>query len=106
VKDNKQADLTAYLFFNNVDDADRAATQFAGMSNAQRVVLNRVGPPASPKPIYSYKGIVEVSASDRKNLDAALVAGQKAGVKPDLEVVTRECLLWDNGPVVQQAKSA
>jgi hypothetical protein len=108
LKASNTADLTAYLFFNKLDDAERAATMFANLPKTpERIVMNRVSDHSpSPNPIYSYKGIVEVSTSSRKDLDAALLAGQKAGVKPELEVLTRECLLWDHGPVTQTAKSA
>jgi hypothetical protein len=108
LKAGNAADFVAYLFFDTAADAERAAATFAGMANApERVVFDKVADYApSPNPIYSYKGIVEVGARQRKDLDAALVAAQKAGVKPALEVVTRECLLWDNGPVQQAAKTA
>jgi hypothetical protein len=101
LKASRTADLSAYLFFNKAEDAERAATTFANLAKApERVVMNRTSDHApSPNPIYGYKGIVEIATSNRKELDAVLVAGQKAGLKPDLEVVTRECLLWDNGPV-------
>jgi hypothetical protein len=108
VKANDTAELTAYLFFNKAEEADHAAMVFAGLAQApERVVTNKVSEHApSPNPIYRYKGIVEVSCTQRHDLDATLVAGQKAGVRPELEVVTRECLLWDNGPVQRTAKLA
>ena len=98
-----EAELTAYLFFEDAADAETAAKTLvdaSGPERPSRVVLNRVSDQAPvPDPIYTYQGIVEVSAPDRAELDALLVAGAGGGVQPDLEVVTRQCLLWDDGPV-------
>jgi len=60
---------------------------------AERVAMNRVtDQAASATPLLSYKGIVEVAAGSRREIDAILTA---AAVKADLVVVARECLLWD-----------
>jgi hypothetical protein len=105
---NHSADITAFLFFDKAEDAERAAALFTKLSPPLgRVVMNAVADYApSPTPIYGYRGIVELSSSDRNDLDNVLVAGQRAGIKPDLEVITRECLLWDHGPVKQAVASA
>ena len=100
-------DVTAYLFFNDVNAAVRAATTFANLKTpnaAERVAMNRVtDQAASSTPLLSYKGIVEVAAGSRKDLEAILTA---AAVTAELVVVARECLLWDHGHVHQVAKSA
>jgi hypothetical protein len=108
LKDDKAPKFTAYLFFDRADAAELAAATFANLAKApERVIMNRVAEYApSPNPIYGYKGIVEVAHSDRKSLDAALAAAHDAGVRPDLEVTARECLLWDGGPIPQVAESA
>jgi hypothetical protein len=66
-------DVTAYLFFDDVDAARRAATVFANLKppNAvERVAMNRVtDEAASATPLLSYKGIVEVAAGSRKEMD-------------------------------------
>jgi hypothetical protein len=92
-------DVTAYLFFDDADVAARAADRFAKLEAKapERVVLNRdLGRKMSSKPRINYRGIVEVAARSREDLEAMLSA---SGVKADLVVLTHECLLWDNGPV-------
>jgi hypothetical protein len=100
-------DVTAYLFFNDADAANRAAAVFANLkvpNAAERVAMNRVtDQAASATPLLGYKGIVEVAAASRKALDEILTA---AAAKADLVVVARECLLWDHGAVHQSARSA
>jgi hypothetical protein len=99
---NCPADFTAYLFFEGAADAEaagRTLVSVSGPTGRSRIVLNRVSSEAVvPDPVYTFQGIVEVSAPERAALDALLVAGAAAGVRPDLEVMTRQCLLWDDGP--------
>jgi hypothetical protein len=100
LKPGGMTDVTAYLWFHNRDHAERAAAHFAKLTTPHapmRVAISRVtDTPLSEKPLNTYKAVVDVAARDRKELDAVLTA---APVKADLVVVTRDCLLWHNGPV-------
>jgi hypothetical protein len=101
VKAGGLTDVTGYLFFRDADAAERAAGTFAKLTSPkapERVVMNRVERMASPTPLIDYKGIVEVAARNRADLDAMLGA---AGVKADLVVAAHEVLLWDHGPVAR-----
>lgn len=99
VKAGGLSEVTAYLFFNDAEPAERAAAAFAKLAAPQaavRVAMNRVTRMASRTPLINYKGVVEIAARDRVELDAMLAA---AGAKADLVVVAKECLLWERGPV-------
>jgi hypothetical protein len=107
LKSGGLTDITAYLWFYRPDEAELAGAKFAKVTVPhvpERVAINRVmDKPLSQRPLNNYKGVVEVAARDRKELDAILAA---AAVKADLIVITRECLLWHNGPVQQSVGSA
>jgi hypothetical protein len=104
VKPGRLTEVTAYLWYKNVADAEQAAAKLAKVTSPApaRIALSRVlDQPVSKTPLNHYKGIAEVGANERKDLDAILKA---AGVAGDVTIVAHDVLL--DGSADQVLKSA
>jgi len=98
IRDAGPADVTAFLFFNDVGQARTVADGLAAQGEKpDRVVVNRVRDDlkASATPKLHYKAIVEAACTSAEKLKAALGDSWR---KADLAVVTREAILCDIKP--------
>ncbi|HEY3697483.1 EthD domain-containing protein [Phenylobacterium sp.] len=98
LSDDGAGRTTAYLWFNDLDAARRAAETAAagaeGRPAPNRVVLNRVSEPNPYPCVLPFKAIVEISARDTDGLRRVLGADGADPLRSDLAVVAREAILW------------
>jgi hypothetical protein len=96
VKSGARGGMTAFLFFNSVDQAQFVLDTFTSHKNSTRLILNRVREDlrSTPDLVLSYKAVAEISASSLDNLISLLSADPTWREAP-LALITQESILWD-----------